>query len=117
MGAGGRRQAYTWWRVILVALSGGAYVAIFSIPLAYERFMLDPSNVALTATALAIGAFGAAIVEALWWLRERPARRGLGCGAGRRADGGRRTSGKRGLALRLRAKPKPAAGDRNRLNA
>ena len=63
-------RPYTWWRVILVALSGGAYVAIFSIPLACERFMLDPSNVALTATALAIGAFGAAIVEALWWLRE-----------------------------------------------
>jgi cation-transporting P-type ATPase E len=62
-------RPYTWWRVILVALSGGAYVAIFSIPLACERFMLDPSNVALTATALAIGAFGAAIVEALWWLR------------------------------------------------
>ena len=63
-------RPYTWWRVILVALSGGAYVAIFSIPLACERFMLDPSNVTLTATALAIGAFGAAIVEALWWLRE-----------------------------------------------
>ncbi|MGA9490693.1 MAG: cation-translocating P-type ATPase, partial [Mycobacterium sp.] len=63
-------RPYTWWRVILVALSGGAYVAIFSIPLACERFMLDPSNVALTATALAVGAFGAAIVEALWWLRE-----------------------------------------------
>ena len=25
-------RPYTWWRVILVALSGGAYVAIFSIP-------------------------------------------------------------------------------------
>lgn len=63
-------RPYTWWRVILVALSGGAYVAIFSIPLACERFMLDPSNVTLTATALAIGAFGAVIVEALWWLGE-----------------------------------------------
>ncbi|BBX45904.1 cation-translocating P-type ATPase [Mycobacterium cookii] len=62
-------RPYTWWRVILVALSGGAYVAIFNIPLACERFMLDPSNVALTATALAIGVLGAAIVEALWWLR------------------------------------------------
>jgi cation-transporting P-type ATPase E len=62
-------RPYTWWRVVLVALSGVAYVVIFSIPLAREQFMLDPSNVALTGTALAIGVFGAAIVEALWWLR------------------------------------------------
>jgi cation-transporting P-type ATPase E len=62
-------RPYSWWRVVLVALSGTAYVVIFSIPFAREQFMLDPSNIALTATALAIGLFGAAIVEALWWLR------------------------------------------------
>jgi cation-transporting P-type ATPase E len=62
-------RPYTWWRVLLVALSGGAYVVIFSIPLAKQQFMLDPSNIALTATALGIGVFGAAIVEALWWWR------------------------------------------------
>jgi cation-transporting P-type ATPase E len=62
-------RPYTWWRVALVALSGSAYVVIFSIPLAREQFMLDPSNIALTGTALAIGVVGAAIVEALWWLR------------------------------------------------
>ena len=62
-------RPYTWWRVMLVALSGSAYVVIFSIPLARAQFMLDPSNVALTGTALLIGVFGAAIVEALWWLR------------------------------------------------
>ena len=62
-------RPYTWWRVVLVALSGGAYVVMFSIPLAREKFMLDPSNIALTATALGIGLFGAAIVEAIWWLR------------------------------------------------
>lgn len=60
-------RPYTWWRVVLVALSGAAYVVIFSIPLAREQFMLDPSNIALTATALGIGVLGAAIVEALWW--------------------------------------------------
>jgi cation-transporting P-type ATPase E len=63
-------RPYTWWRVVLVALSGSAYVVIFSIPLAREQFMLDPSNVALTGGALGIGVFGAAIVEALWWVRE-----------------------------------------------
>ncbi len=62
-------RPYTWWRVMLVALSGSAYVVIFSIPLAREQFMLDPSNVALTGTALLIGVFGAAVVEALWWSR------------------------------------------------
>jgi cation-transporting P-type ATPase E len=62
-------RPYTWWRVLLVALSGAAYVVILSIPLAQQQFMLDPSNIALTATALGIGVFGAAIVEALWWWR------------------------------------------------
>jgi cation-transporting ATPase E len=62
-------RPYSWWRVALVALSGGAYVVIFSIPLAREKFMLDPSNIALTATALGIGVLGAMIVEALWWLQ------------------------------------------------
>jgi cation-transporting P-type ATPase E len=62
-------RPYTWWRVVLVALSGSAYVVIFSIPLAREQFRLDPSNVALTATALGIGVLGAAIVEAMWWLQ------------------------------------------------
>ncbi len=62
-------RPYSWWRVALVALSGGAYVVIFSIPLAREKFMLDPSNIALTATALGIGVLGAMIVETLWWLQ------------------------------------------------
>jgi cation-transporting ATPase E len=62
-------RPYNWWRVVLVALSGAAYVAIFSIPFTREELMLDPSNVALTTTALGIGVLGAAIVEALWWLQ------------------------------------------------
>ncbi len=62
-------RPYSWWRVALVALSGAVYVVIFSLPLAREQFMLDPSNIALTATALGIGVLGAAILEAMWWLR------------------------------------------------
>jgi cation-transporting P-type ATPase E len=62
-------RPYSWWRVALIALSGGAYVVIFSIPLARQQFMLDPSNIALTVTAVGLGVLGAAIVEALWWLR------------------------------------------------
>ncbi|OBK39746.1 magnesium-transporting ATPase, partial [Mycobacterium sp. 1245111.1] len=62
-------RPYTWWKMALVALSGGAYLVIVSSPFAQKNFMLDPSNIALTAAALAIGALGAAVVEALWWIR------------------------------------------------
>ena len=48
-------RPYQWWRVALVAVSGLAYVVIFSIPLARELFMLDTSNVAITSMALVIG--------------------------------------------------------------
>jgi cation-transporting ATPase E len=64
-------RPYTWWRVVLVATSGLAYVVIFSIPLAREKFMLDPSNVALTTAALAIGLLAATAVEASWWVQGR----------------------------------------------
>lgn len=64
-------RPYQWWRVALVAGSGLAYVAIFSIPLAQQKFLLDPSNPGVTATALGIGAAGAAAIEATWWIRAR----------------------------------------------
>jgi cation-transporting ATPase E len=48
-----------------------AYVVIFSLPWAREQFMLDPSNVQLTAIALVIGLFGAALIEASWWIQGR----------------------------------------------
>ena len=62
-------RPYEWWRVALVAVSGLAYVVIFCIPLAQKSFMLDPSNVALTSMALAIGVVGAAVIEVLWWVQ------------------------------------------------
>ena len=64
-------RPYQWWRVALVAISGLAYVVIFAIPLAREKFMLDPSNVELTVIAIAIGFAGAAAIEALWWMQGR----------------------------------------------
>ena len=60
-------RPYEWWRVGLVAVSALAYVVIFAIPLAREEFMLDPSNVASTTTALAIGAVAATLIEVIWW--------------------------------------------------
>jgi cation-transporting ATPase E len=64
-------RPYQWWRVALVICSALAYVVIFSIPLAREKFLLDPSNVAVTSTALGIGVAGAAAIEATWWIRAR----------------------------------------------
>jgi cation-transporting P-type ATPase E len=64
-------RPYQWWRVALVLFSAAAYVVIFSIPLAREKFLLDPSNVAVTSTALGIGVLGAAAIEAAWWIRAR----------------------------------------------
>ncbi|OBB72987.1 magnesium-transporting ATPase [Mycobacterium sp. 852014-52144_SCH5372336] len=62
-------RPYEWWRVALVALSGLAYVVIFSIPLAQELFMLDISNVKTTSIALAIGVVTAAAIEVIWWVQ------------------------------------------------
>ena len=62
-------RPHTWWRVALVAVSAAAYVVIFSLPLAQDEFMLDPSNVVLTTSAVAIGVLGAGIVEVLWWVQ------------------------------------------------
>lgn len=62
-------RPYQWWKVALVIASGLAYLAIFSLPLAREKFLLDPSNVVVTSTAVGIGILGAAAVEALWWVQ------------------------------------------------
>jgi cation-transporting ATPase E len=56
---------------VLVALSGLAYVVIFSIPVAQKTFMLDSSNIALTSMALGIGVVGAAVIEVIWWVQGR----------------------------------------------
>jgi cation-transporting ATPase E len=62
-------RPYEWWRVALVAVSALAYVVIFAIPAARELFILDPSNIATTSTALGIGLLGAIAVEVIWWVQ------------------------------------------------
>ena len=68
-------RPYQWWRVALVAVSGLAYVVIFSIPLAQKTFMLDPSNMVITSMALGIGLVGAAAIEVIWWVQGADPRR------------------------------------------
>ena len=62
-------RPYEWWRVALVSVSGLAYVVIFSIPWARELFLLDPTDVARTSTALGVGLLGAVAVEVIWWVQ------------------------------------------------
>ncbi len=62
-------RPYTWWRALLVAAAGLAYVVIFSIPFARKAFMLDPSNLATIGMALAIGLAAAGAVEVVWWVQ------------------------------------------------
>lgn len=64
-------RPYEWWRVALVAVSGAAYVVIFSIPWARELFLLDPTNIHATSIALGIGLGGAAVIEVIWWVQGR----------------------------------------------
>ena len=64
-------RPYEWWRVALVAVSGLAYVVIFSIPFARELFILDPSDTAMTSIALGIGIAAAAAIEVIWWVQGR----------------------------------------------
>ncbi|KLO32336.1 cation-translocating P-type ATPase [Mycobacterium haemophilum] len=64
-------RPYQWWRLALVIGSGLAYVVIFSLPLTQKKFFLDPSNLVVTSTALGIGVLGAAVIEAMWWIRVR----------------------------------------------
>ncbi len=64
-------RPYEWWRVALVAFSGLAYVVIFCLPLAQRLFMIDPSNLKVTAVALGIGLIGASLVEVIWWVQGR----------------------------------------------
>jgi len=64
-------RPYQWWRVGLVAASAVGYLVIFAWPLAREKFMLDPSDVTTTGTAVLIGLLAAVLIEASWWIQGR----------------------------------------------
>ena len=64
-------RPYEWWRIALVVVSALSYVVIFALPLAREKFMLDPTNLSISATAVVIGLLAAALIEGLWWIQGR----------------------------------------------
>ncbi|ETZ96592.1 putative membrane protein [Mycobacterium kansasii 732] len=78
-------RPYQWWRLGLVMASGAAYLVIFSLPLAQQKFFLDPSNLVVTSIALGIGVIGPG-------RSRRPGGFGPGCSASNRRYGGVRKS-------------------------
>ncbi|MEC3958485.1 cation-translocating P-type ATPase [Nocardia sp. CDC153] len=61
-------RPWNWWKILLVAGSVAGYLILFSVPFTRHFFKLDPSNVALTTSAVVCGAIGIVLVEAAWWL-------------------------------------------------
>lgn len=64
-------RPYQWWKVGLVVTSGLAYLLIFSWRVTQSLFLLDVGNSRAMATGLLVGAIGAALVEAAWWIGGR----------------------------------------------
>jgi len=64
-------RPYQWWRIALIAGSFAAYVALFALPIAREKFSLDPSGAFSTGEAILIGLLSAGLIEALWWIQGR----------------------------------------------
>ncbi len=62
-------RPYEAWKVGLIVASGLAYLAIFTLPFTQNLFLLDAGNSSMMLTGLAVGACGAAVVEAIWWVR------------------------------------------------
>lgn len=60
-------RPYTWWKVLLLAVSAGAYLFIFSVRSVASVLNLYWVGQELLIPALIVGAIGAAIIEALWW--------------------------------------------------
>ncbi len=67
-------RPYEWWKVVLLAVSAGAYVAIFTTRFTQELFLLDAGNAPMMRTGLLVGLAGVLLVELAWWVRA--ARRG-----------------------------------------
>lgn len=61
-------RPYVWWKIALLTGSVVGYLLLFTIPFCRTFFKLDPSNVAMTTSAIIIGAVGIVAVEAAWWI-------------------------------------------------
>ncbi len=67
-------RPYAPWKVALVAVMTTASALMFLTPLTREIFLLDPTNVGHTLTALACAAVGVVLVETAWFVTGRRSR-------------------------------------------
>ncbi|MFB8004578.1 HAD-IC family P-type ATPase [Nocardia sp. NPDC056000] len=56
------------WKMLLIAGSVAGYLILFAVPFTRHFFKLDPSNIALTTSAIICGAIGIVLVEVAWWV-------------------------------------------------
>ncbi|BCK57012.1 HAD-IC family P-type ATPase [Nocardia wallacei] len=61
-------RPWSWWKTVLIGGSVAGYLILFTIPFTRHFFKLDPSNAALTGTAVICGVIGIVLVEVAWWL-------------------------------------------------
>ncbi|MEU5594354.1 HAD-IC family P-type ATPase [Streptomyces sp. NPDC020298] len=65
-------RPYTWWRVVLVASMGVAFVGVLVVPALQTFFALRLVGVAMPWTAVAVAAVAAVALEFLWkWVDRR----------------------------------------------
>ncbi|MEU6101531.1 cation-translocating P-type ATPase [Streptomyces flaveolus] len=65
-------RPYTWWRVLLVATMGLAFVVVLVVPWLQDFFALKLVGVTMPWTAVGIAAVGAGVLELAWrWVDRR----------------------------------------------
>lgn len=65
-------RPYTWWRVVLVAAMGAAFVLVLAVPALQSFFALKLVGMALPWTAVGVAVVAAAVLELLWkWVGRR----------------------------------------------
>ncbi|MEU6809056.1 HAD-IC family P-type ATPase [Streptomyces sp. NPDC046831] len=65
-------RPYTWWRVVLVAAMGGAFLVVLAVPALQDFFALKLVGTTMPWIAVGIAAVAAAALELLWrWVARR----------------------------------------------
>ncbi|MEU7567992.1 HAD-IC family P-type ATPase [Streptomyces fradiae] len=65
-------RPYTWWRVVLVAAMGGAFLLVLVVPWLQEFFALRLVGTTMPWAAAGIAVAGAALLEVAWrWVERR----------------------------------------------
>ncbi len=65
-------RPYTWWRVVLVAAMGAAFLVVLVVPWLQDFFALKLVGVTMPWTAVGIAAVAATVLELLWrWVDRR----------------------------------------------